>query len=189
VNTIYSLLNLQIDKEQNESAKKALLDAAARVQSMAVLINQLYSDGGVARLQSSREYFTTLAELAIGLFTGSEGVQLKLDLEEILLSEKTLSALGMILNELITNSMKYAFNHSESGSIIVKTRLVDQVFLFSYQDSGGEFLPHTLTSVEQQQGSGFGNQLIRLLMDQLRAKGGFTGEAEPQFSISIALET
>jgi two-component sensor histidine kinase len=83
--------------------------------------------------------------------------------EDITLNAKLLSTLGIILNELITNSMKYAFI-GRGGIITVKVTRDESHVSIQYQDNGTG-LPD---SFDFENTTGFGMQLVKMLVEQIR---------------------
>ena len=109
MNTMVSLLSLQAAALGDQSpAATALKDARSRFRSMELLYDQLYRteshDSG-----SVGEYLDRLVDTVVGLFPGSESLTVQKEIEEFPLDVKRLSTLGLVVNELVTNAMKYAF--------------------------------------------------------------------------------
>ena len=118
--SIESLLYLQSRAITNKEAKSALQDAINRVKSMRVLYDKLllttdYQDVSV------KNYLDNLIDTIIDVFPANIKITLKKQIDDFPLNEKRLFPLGIIINELITNIMKYAFFERDSGDIC-KTR-------------------------------------------------------------------
>ncbi len=165
MSTILNLLTLQLDMQDNPQTKGVLFDAAGRVQSMMVLYNKLYRSDSENML-SLKEYFTALVWEIISLFPGKESLKLKLDIDDFMLSTKILSPLGIIINELITNSMKYAFSGMNECEIELKVFRKDKSVQIVFRDNG-KGLPE---SVSFEKSTGFGMQLISMLTSQIKGK-------------------
>jgi len=162
MSTILNLLTLQLDMQDNPHTKGVLFDAAGRVQSMMVLYDKLYRSDSESVL-SLREYFTALVEEIISIFPKKASIKVKLDIENIMLSTKVLSPLGIIINELITNSMKYAFSDYDNAVISLTVSMKDNVIQIVFCDNG-RGLPE---SVSFEHSTGFGMQLISMLTSQI----------------------
>lgn len=116
---ISSLLDLQSIKMDDGTAKSALDEGKSRVQSIAILHHQLYQHDDLAKVELSaftKELFTQVQ----GVFSkpGQE-VEISYDMAETMIDIDAAVPLGLILNELCTNSFKYAFENSKVGRISV----------------------------------------------------------------------
>lgn len=162
MSTILNLLTLQLDMQESPETKGVLFDAAGRVQSMMVLYDKLYKSDSESVL-SLKEYFTALVEEIISIFPRRESVKVKLNMENIMLSTKILSPLGIIVNELITNSMKYAFSDYDNAEISLTVSMKKSSVQIIFRDNG-RGLPE---SVSIESSTGFGMQLISMLTSQI----------------------
>jgi len=160
--TMCSLLQLQSDEHVNAETRNILHDAIGRLESMEVLYDRLYRSENVDSM-SMKEYFTSLIGEIVGLFPRKASVSIDLHIEDFLLDPKLLSTLGIILNELIANSMKYAFIGRAEGMLSVSASLRGDRATVVFKDDGIG-LPE---SVSFDATSGFGMQLIKLLIEQI----------------------
>ncbi len=162
MNTINALLTLHAETLQESAAIDALKDASSRVQSMALLYDKLYQTADF-KAMSLAEYISPLVEQIIGIFPHRGTIKVKTDLEDIPLSTKKLSALGIIINELLTNIMKYAFEDREEGIISVSATAHNNKVCIIIQDNGNG-IPDT---IDFEKTSGFGLMLVGLLTKQI----------------------
>jgi len=159
---VHGLLVLQSSEQSNPEIEAILGDAASRVQSMMVLYEKLYlSDDTQGVLLGS--YLSALAEELIAVFPQRQQVRFETNIEDLYLKSSYLSTLGIILNELITNSMKYAFVGRNEGLIELRIRSEGARIVMKYGDDGVG-LP---TSGDFERLDGFGIQLIKALVEQL----------------------
>lgn len=162
MNIMVSLLSLQAGSLQDSSAIEALTDAKSRFQSMEVLYNQLYRIDSHESV-SIKEYLSQLLASVVNLFpTGSE-ITLKTDIQNIYLDTARLSTLGMIVNELITNAMKYAFTNHASGELSISAIRENSMIRVTVQDNG----PGLPNSFDMQSSQGFGLTMVMNLTEQL----------------------
>jgi PAS domain S-box-containing protein len=106
---ISSLLSMQAESLQDMAAARALQDSQERVQCMALIHERLHLDAEPDRLDF-REYAAKLArDLFYSYGVNPERIQLRFELEPISLGLNQAIPCGLILNELLTNSLKYAF--------------------------------------------------------------------------------
>jgi PAS domain S-box-containing protein len=163
MNIVSSLLHLQMNVQQDLSAKNALQDAASRLQSMMVLYDKLYLSVNFKDV-SMKDYIPPLLEEITGIFPQNGSIKIKTQIDDVRLDAKLLSTLGIILNELTTNAMKHAFTGQKDGEItVVATRKANCVSILFADNGVG--LPASLTT---QNSPGFGMQLVDMLVKQIR---------------------
>jgi two-component sensor histidine kinase len=161
---VCSLLQLQAAAAESGVAD-ALTDAASRVQSMALLYEQLYSSESFSELPLD-SYLSSLVRQVVANFPTAGKVALEFSLEPVRLTTARIQPLGIIVNELVTNSMKYAFEGRMSGIIrLVSSRRGDTVVL-EVSDNGRGIPP----GVEPGSNEGFGLNLIRILTNQIEGR-------------------
>ena len=120
--TISSLLNMQAELLPDLAARHALRDAQRRVHSMALIHEQMYGDKDMDEVDFG-EYARRLARDLLESFGAvAERVRLRFALEPVSLAMDQMIPCGLILNELITNSLKYAFPGERAGEILVSLR-------------------------------------------------------------------
>jgi PAS domain S-box-containing protein len=162
MNTIISLLSLQAGTVKSPEAIDALRDASGRVQSMSVLYNRL-NQSATMRDMPVDVYLLPLLDEIVSLFPGGVSATVKKDIESFILDVKVLTPLGIIVNELVTNAMKYAFPGGGGGTIRVAASRQDRTVTLSVEDDGIG-LPPGFDIAKQE---GFGLDLVSLLIGQL----------------------
>lgn len=165
MSTISAVLTLQMDIITDSTAISALQDAANRVQSMMVLYDKLYQSAKYNEM-SVKRYLPSLIEQIIKNFPNSRIVKTEVQVEDFILDSKKLSSIGIIINELLTNIMKYAFIGKEEGIIKISVSLQDKLVVLTIQDNG-RGLPET---VDFQNSTGFGLTLVSMLTKQIGGK-------------------
>lgn len=163
MNVIMSLLSIQSGIVAEPSAAAVLNDARTRLLSMAILYDRLYSSEN-SNAMSVLEYLTTLVNEVIALFPNSGNVIFETDIHDFFLDARTLSTLGIMVNEMITNTMKHAFNGGPSGIIKLTLRKFDSHAILRFEDNG-RGIPEDL---EMKKSPGFGLQLVHRLSLQLK---------------------
>jgi len=179
---ISSLLRLQADEMERYDCAEILIDAAGRVQSMMLLYEKLYHSGGSSELAIT-EYLPPLIEQIKDIYDTDKKVLTTISVEEFMLGARTLSALGIFINEMMTNSMKYAFRRRATGSIRVSACKVDALVTIEYEDDGVG-LPECI-SVENS--TGFGMRLIGMLVEQLHGTVRIEREHGTRFIVTFAV--
>ncbi len=121
---VKSILYLQSMRTQNKEAGAVLKQAMSRITSMALAQEQMYkSDLTTVNL---KKYTLELAQtLFTNLNVKGRAVSLSFDMEEVLISIDEASYYGLVLNELITNALKYAFPGDAGGTITVGVKMFD----------------------------------------------------------------
>ena len=163
MSTITSLLHLQAGNQTDPSVKMALQDAAARVQSMMVLYDKLYRSENFGEV-ALQEYIPSLLHEIIHLFPNQDSIRIQTQIDPISILPKLLSPIGIILNELVTNAMKYAFVERKEG--VIKVTAVQQLKRVSitFEDDGVGLSE----SFSMENSPGFGMQLVSILVQQIR---------------------
>jgi two-component sensor histidine kinase len=162
--TISSLLSLQTAKVQNEEIRRIMEETQNRVQSMGMIHQRLYQGENMKEIEM-KGFFESLGIHIIDSFDVSKRVQFFADMDPIMLDIDLAVPIGLIVNELISNSLKYAFPDNRFGEIRVRLLEKDNHLFLMVTDNGvGR------TSDPPIQGTGFGTELIRLLTIQLDGK-------------------
>jgi two-component sensor histidine kinase len=151
MNTIYGLLILQAGTVKEVSAKTALEEAGNRVQSMMLLYEKIYSATDYREI-SVALHLPALIDEILANFPDSESVKVEKFIENFVLEIRYLLPLGIILNELLTNIMKYAFTGHENVIITISvSRENGQVTLVVGDNGNG--IPE---SIDFENTTGFG---------------------------------
>ena len=165
MNTISSLLTIQADDQDDRKTRNILLDAVGRVQSMKILYDKFYHSDDSSSL-SVKDYLSSLMTEVVNIFPNNESVRIITDIEDIVMHTRTLSPLGIIINELVTNSMKYSRSIDRESILSLSVKKTgDQVKLI-YEDNG----PGIPESVTFENSSGFGLQLVGMLTRQIEGR-------------------
>ncbi|MBM9591534.1 PAS domain S-box protein [Leptospira sp. 201903075] len=182
MSSIFTLLTLQARAQSESSIQTILYEAAGRVKSMIVLYDKLYhseTDNTV----SLQDYFPAIFNEIVCIFPKNVEVKMNILEEPIELSAKLLSSLGIILNELITNSMKHAFNEIQNAAIGLNIFRKDKKLYLEYSDNGVG-VPE---SISFEHSPGFGLQLIGMLVDQIEGKISIVRHPSPKFLLELAV--
>lgn len=170
MNNIYGLIIVQAESISDPEGKKALNDTANRVLVMMALYEELFLSGNYSEV-STKNYLPLLVEKIISNFSNRSIVKLNITIDECHIDPKKLSSLGLILNELLTNIMKYAFTGRDSGIINVVLENNSNKILLTIQDNGNG-LPK---EIDFKNSTGFGLTLVEMLTKQLDGTISFDG--------------
>ena len=165
--TIGSILSLQAQWSTKSEVQSALNMAIGRVSSMQVLYEKLLLSEGY-RTTSIKGYLNDLIDEIISLFSGNMKLILEKQIDDFQLDPKRLVPIGIIVNELLTNIMKYAFTGKDNGLIQITLKEDNGNATLTIQDNGNG-LPEGFSLDAHK---GFGLMLIKMLAQQL--DGSFT---------------
>lgn len=160
--TLKSLLFLQGRASSNDEVKRILSECEMRIQSMALIHQNLYQESIDGRI-AIKDFFSEMFENLNGSFNKENyPVNVELSMDDFYMEMSQGLFLGLIINELATNSYKYAFQKNGNGQIKLKLELKDDQYIISYQDNG----PGLKEGFDSYQ-KGFGFKLIRILISQV----------------------
>ena len=159
---VSSLLELQSDEMEEGTARSAMQTGQNRVRSIGLLHQKLYQNDRLAAVELG-EYFEHLADNLLETYDEENRLRIDLDIPECYAGVDTAVPLGLIANELLTNSIKYAYPPGTSGRIQLRVqKLPDGRTELSVRDWGIGKATGSTT-----QGTGFGTQLINMLTRQI----------------------
>lgn len=180
--TIRSLLSLQARMREDRDASEVLSEAADRVQGMMELYNLLYLPGS-GKSQALAEFLPPLIDKMLGIYPSSGRVSSELVIPDLTLSYARLSSLGIIINELIANSMKHAFKDGASGHIRLAVSAEGGLARLVYSDDGSG--PPSREAMDD--ASGLGMKLIRALSEELGGTVALERDGAWSFTLSFPL--
>ncbi len=159
---VISLVNLQLNDISDNTITKALQVIKTRIQSMALVHEMLYSTTSFSAIDL-KTYIQTLANDIIQTFnTEGKNIDLVITADSISLDIEQAITVGLLLNEIISNAVKYAFKGRTSGKIeILILKQADNQIMIKVSDNGIGL------SYSNTQGTGLGTILIDALADQL----------------------
>lgn len=176
---ISSLLGIAKNEITDPKAIGVLTDTKARITAISSIYEQLYLSGSVETIDFGI-YITRLASDVIQTFVADKDrIRLAVQTISIELDTKRAISLGIVLNELLTNAIKYAFPNNRKGSIIVRLEAIEDDIILSVDDDGVGFAEATSALSLPTMGM----TLIKLLSEQLEARIEF----DTQDGTSIAI--
>jgi PAS domain S-box-containing protein len=160
---ISSLLYLQSKKINDEVIVAMLKESQDRVKSMAIAHEKLYMSSEMGKIDI-REY---IRDITTSLFQSyelySNSVKLSLDVDKVLLDIDTAIPCGLIINELVTNSLKHAFPNGTNGKIFIEFHMENNRYKLVVGDNG-KGLP---IDFDIQKTETLGLKLITTLIEQI----------------------
>jgi len=179
---ISSMLDLQSQSLKDEKATAIIREGIQRVQSMAFIHQNLYQ-GNAVNSVNMHEYIKMLSNHLFQTYNiQTDKIKFHTQIEDLKLHTDTAIPLGMILNELVSNSLKYAFNKQESGDIWVAMKKTDNELLLQVKDNGiglpVDFRPENSSS--------FGYEIIKAFSQKLKARMNIDGNNGTDVQIIIS---
>jgi two-component sensor histidine kinase len=133
---ISSLISLQSDYIKNEEDKELLKDSQNRIKSMALVHEKLYRSDDLDKI-NFEGYIQNLAnELYRSYVINIDKIKLKMEVADVKLKINNAIPCGLIINELVSNALKYAFEGREEGEIIIILRKNNNVIELIVSDNG-----------------------------------------------------
>jgi two-component sensor histidine kinase/ABC-type nitrate/sulfonate/bicarbonate transport system substrate-binding protein len=169
---IMSLISMEMDKKPGAEAMNQLKQIRGRVYSMALVHERLYEQGDLAAVDAA-SYLSTLTNEVIQLFTRPElYMNVNFDIEQVKLPIEQAIPLGLIIGELVSNSMKHAFSGQERGTVSISLRERAGNCTVEVKDDGRGMAPAAERKTDYNLRGGLGLVLVEALAHQL---GGSLG--------------
>lgn len=163
---ISGLLYLQADKTDDRNAYQALMESQSRINSMALIHELLYDNHTFASL-NPRIYIEQLVEhISSNLRTQKTDISTHIEAENFDLEMSTAIPCALIINELITNAYKYAFDGRSEGTVKIKFHKEEDSYRLEVADDG-KGLPEGL-DITRSDSHSLGFSLVKTLTRQLR---------------------
>ncbi|MFQ3621233.1 MAG: PAS domain-containing protein, partial [Spirochaetales bacterium] len=183
LSVIRSLLSLQAGESRDPKTVAALQEAQGKIDSMRILYEKLFRSRQ-QRALSALDYLRDLVKDISMIFPVQNRIRITVEGEETILSPRQLVPLGIIVNELITNALKYAFPKKKKGEVYVNLRKEGNRVIVHIQDTGvgfpeahkspeGNFAIECGSSLSVNKAivlsdsKGFGLELVSVLAEQL----------------------
>ncbi|MFT6797784.1 MAG: two-component sensor histidine kinase, partial [Maribacter sp.] len=161
---VSSLLSLQSAQIEDPNVLNAMEQSQQRVHSMGMIHQKLYLGDNMATIEM-KDYFRNLSEYIINSFGKDNHVTMALEMEKYELDVDMAIPIGLIVNELITNSLKYAFPDDRKGKIQLSLKGKEDLIILEVIDDGVG-----MQLSKEAVGTGFGTKLVALLVKQLDGK-------------------
>jgi two-component sensor histidine kinase len=160
---ISSLMALQSRQADDNQLGAELLTTRHRIQSMAMIHEMLYSTGEFSTIDYEK-YLKQLINGLVASIRGAESnVEVQIEAKSIRLNMDTAIPLGLLINELVTNSLKYAFPNGAVGNLSIVINHVEPHYTMCISDDGVGF-PE---DYDFEKASSLGLRLVMNLVTQL----------------------
>ncbi|MGB3511654.1 MAG: PAS domain S-box protein [Microcoleaceae cyanobacterium] len=183
---ISSLLRLQSRYIQDEVVLEMLKESQNRVRSMALVHEHLYQSKNLSKIDFTEYIRHLVSHLFQAYEVKARGVKLDVNVVSVFLNIDTVVPCGLIINELVSNSLKYAFPEESMGEIVIDFNYQNDrnLFILKVGDNGVGF-PEDL---DYQNSGSLGLRLVCSLARQLKANIELVNEVGTVFKITFLNE-
>jgi len=162
---ITSLINLQLDSVDNVESRQALIESVTRIKTMALVHEMLYQSNNLSEIKLNN-YIELLINNLYEIYNVShKTIKFQLQFDDVVLSIDKAITLGLIINEIVSNSFKHAFPGNQPGEIHCSLKKTNNKIILTISDNGigipDQFDPTTAQTL--------GMRLIMNLTKQLQA--------------------
>jgi two-component sensor histidine kinase/DNA-binding LacI/PurR family transcriptional regulator len=169
ISLIASIAGVESSAAKNPETKEALSALEARISAIGGLYEELFDSGGVESVDLAEYLERVVAAVAAGLGGGRSGIVFDRNFERCPMDLKRAISLGLIVNELVTDSLKHAFPSGRPGRIDVRLVRSEDSIVVEVRDDGVGF-PQGFDPTKAQ---GFGLQMVSLLARQIDGELAF----------------
>ena len=161
LNLIASILGIQGMESNSPEVHELIEQNKLRLESIALAHEMLYKQDDLANIDF-KSYVEKLTEHILRTNEGTEKIKLYIEMIALKLPIESMIQFGIMINELMINSIKYAFD-ARGGTITITLEREQEKLLFCFRDNGKGFDPKTMQK-------GFGMNLIEMTVSQLEAQ-------------------
>jgi two-component sensor histidine kinase len=162
---VSALVGLQANAVEDPEAKRALSETQARIQAIAGVHRHLYTSDDVRSVEISDYLNSLIGELENTVQADGKMPSIRVEVTAFHLPTEKVASLGVIVTELVTNALKYAYDGREPGEVRVNMTRGDEHIQLIVEDDGvgwnGEGKP---------KGTGLGSRIVRAMAHALDAK-------------------
>lgn len=177
---ISSLLNIQSQHIVDENVLSSIQEGQSRVQAMSLIHQNLYQSEHLSNVDIEnylRELVAYLSEMFVG---DQKSIQVEVEASKIQFDIDTAIPLGLIVNELVSNAYKYAFDKRDSGKIKIKIRAINAIDYELDVNDDGNGLP---AGFDPKKSKSLGLKLVSILSRQLRGTMSFNSVHGTSFTV------
>ncbi len=180
--SINGLLQIKCKSVNDEEVASILQQTINQVEGMGMLYDRLYRTENFSNV-NVREYFSELIENILKVSVIPKDLSLELELDDFNLKSELVFPLCIIVNEVLSNAIKYAFKENQENFLSVKMFANDSFLVLEIQDSGNGFVPEFVSSSKKN----FGLKLILMLSEQMQAIHRFDFSNGTKFILEIPI--
>jgi two-component sensor histidine kinase len=179
---VAALVGLQANAVEDVEARRALSETQVRIQAIAGVHRHLYTSHDVRTVQMGDYLQSLVGELENTLQADGQTASIKVDVVGFPLPTEKVASLGVIITELVTNALKYAYLDREPGEVRVHMRQEDNQVRLVVEDDGIGW-----TGTGKAKGTGLGSRIVRAMATSLGATVAY-GEG-PGTKVMVTFES
>jgi two-component sensor histidine kinase len=177
---ISSLLNIQSSNIDDPIVLSSIKEGQSRVQAMSLIHQNLYQSEHINDVDIEN-YLKELVNYLSDIFTGNnKSIEVEVDAKNIKFDIDTAIPLGLIVNELVSNAYKYAFDKRDKGKIKVRIKALNEIDYELHVDDDGVGLPYDFDPTKSKS---LGLKLVKILSKQLRGKYAAKSDKGANFTV------
>lgn len=157
---ISSMLSLQASQFEESTVRESFDESLSRIHSMALVHDLLYQSDDLAELDFRNYVRQLMDELKGTLVSDQRDITIETEVEDVSFSVDTAVRCGLIVNELVTNSLQHAFNGDESGRVQLTVEGLDDGYRLTVEDNGSGFEARR----DRKTGDSLGIELVEALV-------------------------
>lgn len=167
MSAISNFLLIETLDQESEIVKNVLNDASNRIVSMMMLYDSLYKNK-IRKKMNIKSFIENLIEKLTEIHNKIVSYNTKIHIEDIYLKSEICSSIGIIINELFTNSIKYAFKNKNKDNPLITISITksNKIIKIVFADNGSG-LPDSITLKNN---DSFGLKLVNILVEQMSGK-------------------
>ncbi|ADZ09978.1 signal transduction histidine kinase [Methanobacterium lacus] len=178
---VSSLLSLQTQYVDEDETQNVLRESQGRVKTMAMIHEKLYSSNDFTQIRFDEYIVKLVSDIFYSCNINKDRIKPVVHVDEVNLNIETAIPCGLIINELISNSLKYAFPNGATGTICLCLKKSRENYVLTISDSGVGF-PESL---DFRNTDSLGLQLVNNLVDQIDGKIELNTDQGTKFSIEF----
>jgi|GEM_PF-5378529 len=175
---VIGLIEMQQISTASSYVTSQLSEIRNRITTMSLIHEKLYKSANFAKIDL-KDYLEDLVRFLNGYYSKGKEITLNFELEQIFAITDKAIPIALIVNELITNSFKYAFEHEKGGIITIKLKEMDSEIHLIVSDNG----PGLPDNLNLKKADSFGYKLLNIFVKQI--KGSYEYENNQGLSIKI----
>jgi two-component sensor histidine kinase len=169
---VSALVGLQANAIDNEEARSALAETQARIQAIAGVHRHLYTNDDVRSVDLGEYLQSLAAELETTMQTKQTVTRILVNVQNITIPTEKAASVGVIVTELVTNALKYAYAEGQSGEIrIAMSRAGERDIGLVVEDDGVGW-----DGTGAPQGTGLGSRIVKAMAASLGAKVSYANK-------------
>lgn len=177
---VAALVGLQANAVEDVEAKRALSETQARIQAIAGVHRHLYTSDDVRSVNVGDYLRGLMADVETTMIADGSASRLLIEAEDFHLPTEKVASLGVIVTELVTNALKYAYAGREAGEVRVALARVENAVHLTVADDGIGW-----SGTGAPQGTGLGSRIIKAMAHSLEAQVAYEAASGTQVRVTF----